>query len=41
MLLNFAVTVVVSPFTAPPPAEVQRLVEEIRLPGAERHAPLA
>ena len=33
MLLNFALTIVVSRFTAPPPERVQRLVEEIRLPG--------
>ncbi len=32
MLLNFALTVIVSRFTAPPPEEVQRMVEEIRLP---------
>ncbi len=34
MLLNFAVALTVSRFTAPPPDEVQRLVEEIRLPRA-------
>ncbi len=33
MLLNFAVTIAVSRFTPPPPEEVQRLVEDIRLPG--------
>ena len=32
MLINFAVTLTVSRFTPPPPAEVQALVEEIRLP---------
>ena len=32
MLLNFAVTLVVSRFTPPPPQEVQDLVDEIRLP---------
>jgi cation/acetate symporter len=32
MLLNFAVTTLVSAVTPPPPAEVQALVEEIRLP---------
>jgi cation/acetate symporter len=32
MLLNFAVTLTVSRFTAPPPAHVQELVERIRLP---------
>jgi cation/acetate symporter len=38
MLLNFAVTLTISRFTAPPPAEVQRLVEEIRLPRAAPRA---
>jgi len=33
MLLNFALALIVSRFTAPPPDEVQRMVEEIRLPG--------
>lgn len=32
MVLNFAVALVVSRFTAPPPAHVQALVEEIRIP---------
>ena len=32
MLLNFIVTLTVSACTAPPPAEVQRLVEEVRVP---------
>jgi cation/acetate symporter len=32
MLLNFAVTLVVSRLTPPPPREVQALIEEIRLP---------
>ena len=32
MLLNFAIAIPVSLCTAPPPAAVQRLVEEIRLP---------
>jgi len=32
MLLNFAVTLLVSRFTSPPPDEVQALVERIRLP---------
>ena len=36
MLLNFAVTLIVSRLTPPPPEDVQRLVEEIRLPGVER-----
>ncbi len=35
MALNFLVTMVVSHFTPPPPEEVQRLVEEIRLPRRE------
>ena len=34
MLLNFAVTLVVSSLTPPPPPEVQRLVEDIRLPSS-------
>ena len=34
MLINFAVTLTVSRLTPPPPPEVQRLVEEIRLPSA-------
>ena len=33
MFLNFALTLIVSRFTAPPPEEVQRMVGEIRLPG--------
>lgn len=33
MLLNFAISIVVSYCTDPPPAEVVRLVEEIRTPG--------
>jgi len=33
MLLNFAVTIVVSRFTPPPPQHIQDLVEFIRLPG--------
>jgi cation/acetate symporter len=32
MLLNFAVAFTVSAFTPPPPEEVQRMVESIRLP---------
>ncbi|RLA16812.1 MAG: cation acetate symporter [Gammaproteobacteria bacterium] len=32
MLINFAVAITLSLLTAPPPAEVQELVEEIRLP---------
>jgi cation/acetate symporter len=32
MLLNFAVTLVVSRFTPEPPAEVRALIEEVRLP---------
>ena len=34
MLLNFVVAIAVSLLTKPPPAEVQHLVEEIRLPRA-------
>jgi len=33
MLINFAVTIVVSKFTTKPTAEMQELVEEIRFPG--------
>ena len=32
MLINFGIALVVSSFTSPPPAEVQDLVEEIRIP---------
>ena len=32
MLINFAVTILLSLVTAPPPQQVQELVEEIRLP---------
>jgi cation/acetate symporter len=32
MMLNFAVSTVVALRTAPPPASVQRLVEDIRVP---------
>ena len=38
MLLNFAVALTVSRFTPPPPAEVQALVEEIRVPVASKGA---
>jgi len=34
MLINFAVTLLVSRFTPPPPAEVQAMVNRIRLPEA-------
>ena len=36
MFLNFALTLIVSRFTAPPPEQVQRLVEEIRVPGERK-----
>ncbi len=32
MLLNFVVSIVVSRFTAPPPEDIQQLVEDIRIP---------
>jgi len=32
MLLNFAVAIAVAAFTAPPPEEIQQLVEDIRVP---------
>jgi cation/acetate symporter len=35
MLINFAITLAVSRFTDPPPAEVQAMVEEIRRPSFE------
>ncbi|MBE9180027.1 cation acetate symporter [Oculatella sp. LEGE 06141] len=38
MILNFTVTFVVSRFTPPPPAEIQRLVDDLRTP---EHAPSA
>jgi len=39
MLFNFAVAIAVSRFTAPPPPEVQEIVEDIRIPrGAGRAA---
>ncbi|MFC3193747.1 sodium:solute symporter family protein [Marinicella sediminis] len=34
MMLNFAVAIIVSKVTAPPPAEIQHLVESIRVPKA-------
>ncbi|MBA2577760.1 MAG: cation acetate symporter [Euzebyaceae bacterium] len=40
MLINFAVTVVVSLLTDPPPAAMQELIEEIRYPGRPRLAPV-
>lgn len=33
MVLNFAVTLIVSRLTPPPPAEVQEMVENVRIPG--------
>jgi Na+(H+)/acetate symporter ActP len=33
MVINFAVTIVVSLFTPPPPAHVIRMIEEIRSEG--------
>ncbi len=38
MVINFIVALTVSRFTAPPPIEVQRLVEEIRIPRGARAA---
>jgi cation/acetate symporter len=32
MMLNFAVAQTLSRFTAPPPADVQEIVEHIRIP---------
>ena len=34
MLINFAVAIVISRVTPPPPAEIQDLIEEIRVPRA-------
>lgn len=36
MLANFAISLIVCRFTPPPPAEVQQLVENIRIPGKAR-----
>ena len=43
MLINFALTITISRFTAPPPQEVQDLIEEIRLPrvAADQSEPAA
>lgn len=38
MLINFAVSLVVCHFTSPPPAEVQEIVESIRIPGGAGEA---
>ncbi len=38
MLLNFIVALVVANFTAEPPAAVQEIVEDIRIPGSSGHA---
>jgi len=38
MMLNFLVTLIVSRLTPPPPAEIQRLVDDLRTP---EHAPVA
>lgn len=38
MLVNFAVALSVSMFTAPPPEEIQRLVEDIRVPAGAGEA---
>jgi cation/acetate symporter len=32
MILNFAVTILVSRFTEPPPPEIQALVDNVRIP---------
>ena len=36
MLLNFAVSIVVCRLTPPPPAEIQDLVDNIRVPGKQQ-----
>lgn len=38
MIINFVVAIVVSSFTAPPPEEVQELVENIRIPSGAGEA---
>ncbi|NQU40742.1 MAG: cation acetate symporter [Lentisphaerae bacterium] len=38
MLINFLITIVVSQFTEPPPMEVQRIVDNIRLPSSATDA---
>ena len=38
MLINFVVSLVVCRFTAPPPEEVQRIVEDIRIPSGAGEA---
>ena len=37
-LINFVVAFLVSRATAPPPADVQALIEDVRVPGALRHS---
>ena len=39
MLINFVVSLVVMRFTPPPPKDVQKLVENIRIPGGEKDIP--
>ena len=39
MLLNFAVSLIVSRITKPPPPEVQEMIEEIRVPRASLQSP--
>jgi cation/acetate symporter len=38
MIINFVVSIVVSKFTAPPPADVQEIVENIRIPSGAGEA---
>ena len=38
MLVNFAIAIIISRFTAPPPVEVQEIVENIRIPSGAGEA---
>jgi cation/acetate symporter len=38
MLINFAVTLIVSRVTPPPPAEIQAMVEDLRSPSLEEES---
>jgi len=38
MLVNFAVAIAVSRFTAPPPEDIQKLIEDIRIPSGAGEA---
>jgi len=38
MIFNFIVSIVISKFTAPPPADVQEMVENVRIPSGAKEA---